>query len=107
MLAVVAVAAVGCSTPTSSAEPPESSMSSDPVLPTPVGDEHRYLASLREQHVPISESGSAEVQIGNGVCAQILAGADPKALARDLTVLGWTAEQTTAIVETAKAHLCP
>lgn len=66
----------------------------------------RYLEQLRAQGVPTSVTGQPEIQIGTGICQQIARDAKPEALARDLTSLGWTSEQATAIVTAAQQHLC-
>jgi len=75
------------------------------TTPEPSGPE-RFLAQLHAQGVPTSKTGQPEIQIGTGICQQLARDADPRALARDLTAIGWTQEQGTAIVTAAQAHLC-
>lgn len=75
-------------------------------MPRSKSSPDEYLERLRAQGVPTSTTGQPEIQIGTGICQQVRGGADPRALALDLTSLGWTAEQATVIVTAARQHLC-
>lgn len=85
---------------------PGSAPSLEADMPESQPDPGKYLEQLRAQGVPISTTGKPEIQIGTGICRQVRGGANPRALARDLTSIGWTAEQATAVVTAAQQHLC-
>jgi len=77
------------------------------VANAPANVDEQYLAALRAANVPTSVSGSAEVQIAQGICKQLAGTASAAGLARDIaSSMGWTTEQATIIVETAQRFYC-
>lgn len=115
MLAAALLALLAaCSVPPPAAPPgPSLPLSSStpttegaPVTAAEQAPEEQYLAQLRAKGVPMSVSGSAEIQIGRGICNQRASGSSEQALAKDIVSIGWTAEQAADIVAAAQRFLC-
>jgi hypothetical protein len=83
-------------------------LASSPDLPTPqAGSQAAFLADLDHWRIPRSIGGAAEVQIGIGVCDQLVAGQTLGALADQIaSELPWTLEQAEHVVAAARAELC-